>query len=102
MQVFAPSNVIVHPLVLLSVTDHYYRSAKNTKKRVVGVLLGQQTGSIINVANSFAGKISNIKLVPFEEDEKDSSVWFLDHNYFENMFDMFRKVNGKLTIIFLL
>jgi hypothetical protein len=35
-----------------------------------------------------------IKIVPFEEDPKDSSIWFLDHNYLEGMFAMFRKVNG--------
>ena len=34
-------------------------------------------------------------VVPFEEDEKDPSVWFLDHNYHEAMYDMFKKVNGK-------
>jgi JAB1/Mov34/MPN/PAD-1 ubiquitin protease len=50
-----PEQVIVHPLVLLSVTDHYSRSANNTKKRVVGVLLGQQNGNQVNVANSYAG-----------------------------------------------
>ena len=33
--------IIVHPLVLLSVTDHYHRVAKDTRKRVVGVLLGE-------------------------------------------------------------
>lgn len=33
--------VVVHPLVLLSVTDHYNRVAKDTRKRVVGVLLGE-------------------------------------------------------------
>jgi hypothetical protein len=32
--------------------------------------------------------------VPFEEEEKDPSVWFLDHNYHESMYDMFKKVNG--------
>ena len=32
--------------------------------------------------------------MPFEEDEKDAGIWFLDHNYLEAMFDMFRKVNG--------
>jgi 26S proteasome regulatory subunit N8 len=32
--------------------------------------------------------------VPFEEDEKDPSIWFLDHSYLETMFRMFRKVNG--------
>ena len=35
--------------------------------------------------------------VPFDEDEKDKSVWFLDHDYLENMSAMFKKVNGKPT-----
>ncbi|KAJ1501196.1 proteasome regulatory particle subunit [Coelomomyces lativittatus] len=88
-----PEKVIVHPLVLLSVVDHYNRVAKNTQKRVVGVLLGQYntTEKYVNVANSFA--------IPFEEDEKDPSVWFLDHNYVESMSDMFRKVNAKEKMI---
>lgn len=34
-------------------------------------------------------------VVPFEEDEKDPSVWFLDHNYVESMNDMFKKVNAR-------
>ena len=33
--------------------------------------------------------------MPFEEDERDPSIWFLDHNYLENMTDMLRKVNGN-------
>ena len=33
--------------------------------------------------------------VPFEEDDKDPTIWFLDHSYLENMFRMFKKVNGK-------
>ncbi|KAJ2891250.1 proteasome regulatory particle subunit, partial [Coemansia aciculifera] len=49
-----PTRVVVHPLVLLSVVDHYNRVAKNTKKRIVGVLLGQVEGNTVNVANSFA------------------------------------------------
>lgn len=32
--------------------------------------------------------------VPFEEDEKDPSIWFLDHNYHEAMFGMFKRING--------
>lgn len=48
--------VSVAPLVLLSATDHYARSAKGTKKRVVGVLLGQNDGkNNVRVSNSFAG-----------------------------------------------
>jgi len=33
--------------------------------------------------------------VPFDEDDKDKSVWFLDHDYLENMYGMFKKVNGR-------
>ncbi|KAI9670146.1 MAG: proteasome regulatory particle subunit [Caeruleum heppii] len=84
-------NVSVAPLVLLSAADHYGRSAKGTKKRVVGVLLGQNDGKNVRVSNSFA--------VPFEEDEKDRSVWFLDHNYVESMNDMFKKVNAREKLI---
>lgn len=87
-----PENVIIHPLVLLSVVDHYNRVAKNTKKRVVGVLLGQwNSNNTVNVANSYA--------VPFEEDERDPSVWFLDHNYHESMYEMFKKVNAKEKVV---
>ncbi|KAF2084749.1 26S proteasome regulatory subunit rpn-8 [Saccharata proteae CBS 121410] len=84
-------NVSVAPLVLLSAADHYGRTAKGTKKRVVGVLLGQNDGKNVRVSNSFA--------VPFEEDEKDPSVWFLDHNYVESMNDMFKKVNAREKLI---
>lgn len=35
-------------------------------------------------------------VVPFEEDDKDASIWFLDHNYHEAMFDMFKRINGSL------
>jgi 26S proteasome regulatory subunit N8 len=57
------------------------------------VLLGswKANNTILDVANSFA--------LPFEEDEKDSTVWFLDHNYLENMWAMFRKVNARERII---
>lgn len=68
--------------------DHHARSvARSSNKRVVGVLLGQDNGKVINVANSFG--------IPFEEDEKDSKTWFLDHNYIEQMWELFKKVNGK-------
>jgi len=38
-------------------------------------------------------------LVPFEEDDKDPAVWFLDHNYVESMNDMFKKVNARERLI---
>jgi 26S proteasome regulatory subunit N8 len=37
--------------------------------------------------------------VPFDEDERDKSVWFLDHDYLENMYAMFKKVNAKERIV---
>jgi 26S proteasome regulatory subunit N8 len=49
------TTVSIAPLILLSACDHYIRSAKGTKKRVVGVLLGQNTGNNVRVTNSFAG-----------------------------------------------
>lgn len=49
-------NVSVAPLVLLSAVDHYNRTVQNkTKRRVVGVLLGQNDGKNVRVSNSFAG-----------------------------------------------
>ncbi|KAG1756861.1 maintenance of mitochondrial structure and function-domain-containing protein [Suillus paluster] len=88
----AGTTVVVHPLVLLSVTDHHARTVSRTSsKRVVGVLLGQDNGKTVNVANSFG--------IPFEEDERDSKTWFLDHNYIEGMYDMFKKVNAKERMI---
>jgi len=88
----AGTTVIVHPLVLLSVTDHHARmAARSPSKRVVGVLLGQDNGKTVNVANSFA--------IPFEEDEKDPKTWFLDHNYIEGMWSMFQKVNARERMI---
>ncbi|KAM3465511.1 hypothetical protein MY5147_005493 [Beauveria neobassiana] len=86
-------NVSVAPLVLLSAVDHYIRTdiKRATKRRVVGVLLGQNDGKNVRVSNSFA--------VPFEEDEKDPSVWFLDHNYVESMNDMFKKINAREKLI---
>lgn len=47
--------VVVHPIVLLSAVDHYNRLAKDTRRRVVGVLLGEQFKGRVDVVNSFAG-----------------------------------------------
>lgn len=88
----ATEKVVVHPLVLLSVVDHFNRMGKvGNQKRVVGVLLGSKRQGILDVSNSFA--------VPFDEDSRDSSVWFLDHDYLENMYSMFKKVNARERIV---
>mmetsp|Transcript_9901 Transcript_9901/g.1465 ORF Transcript_9901/g.1465 Transcript_9901/m.1465 type:complete len:187 (+) Transcript_9901:26-586(+) len=83
--------VVVHPLVLLSIVDHYNRVAKDSNKRVVGILLGELYRGRLDISNSFA--------VPFEEEPKDSKVWFIDHNYLEDMFWMYKRINAKEKII---
>jgi len=87
------TKVIVHPLVLLSVVDHFNRMSKiGNQKRVVGILLGcRKEKGVLDVSNSFA--------VPFDEDDKDRSVWFLDHDYLEVMYSMFKKVNARERVV---
>jgi len=82
---------IVHPIVLLSVVDHYNRVAKDTKKRVVGMLLGSVSQGVVDVTNCYA--------VPFEEDDKDLNIWYLDHSFHEQMFSMFKKVNASEKLV---
>eukprot|EP00051_Salpingoeca_urceolata_P027532 m.481902 g.481902 ORF g.481902 m.481902 type:complete len:355 (-) comp22371_c0_seq1:38-1102(-) len=92
VKVSSEARVVVHPVVLLSVVDHYNRVCRNTSQRAVGVLLGAWKGKdLLDVSSSFA--------VPFEEDAKNPGVWFLDHDYLTAMFDMFRKVNARERVI---
>ena len=55
----APESAVVHPLVLLSVVDHYNRVARDTRKRVVGLLLGEVSKGQVDITNSFAGGLSS-------------------------------------------
>ena len=54
----APSRVVVHPIVLLSVVDHFNRLRKiGNQKRVVGVLLGAwRANGVVDIATSYAGE----------------------------------------------
>lgn len=89
--------IVVHPLVLLSVVDHYHRVDGT---RVIGAILGytQNVKSMnsgaeyhteIHMTNSFA--------VPFDEEAYGN--WFLDTSYLENMYELFYKVNSKEKIL---
>ncbi|KAL5059862.1 hypothetical protein RYX36_031466, partial [Vicia faba] len=73
------------------IVDNYNRVAKDTRKRVVGVLFGSSFKGTVDITNSYA--------VPFKEDEKDPSIWFLDHNYHESMFSMFKRINAKEHVV---
>lgn len=84
-------NVIVHPLVFLSVMEHHHRLKTDAKTRVVGLLLGTKSKGVLDVTNCFA--------VPFEDDKHNPDVWFFDHGYLENMFDMLKNVDANETIV---
>merc|ERR1712054_42677 len=86
-----PTSVVVHPLVLLSTVDPYNRVAQGTRKRVVGVLLGECSKGVLDITNSFA--------VPFDEDDRNPAIWYLDHDFLDTMYTMFRKVAAKEKII---
>lgn len=86
-----PETIAVHPIVLLSVVDHYYRLAKETNRRVVGALLGEYIEDKLHITNCYA--------LPFEEDPKDKKVWYVDHVYSEQMYEMFQKINTKEKLV---
>jgi 26S proteasome regulatory subunit N8 len=66
--------------------------AKDTKKRVVGILLGfYGDKGVLDVTNCYA--------VPFEEDLQEPEIWFFDQIYHEKMFNMMRRINGKEQVI---
>jgi len=60
-------------------------------QRLIGILLGTSSRGVVDVTNSFA--------VPFEEDENDHNIWFLDHNFHEQMYAMFKKVNASENVV---
>lgn len=57
-------SVIVHPIVLLGITDHVQRMSKMTKGRVVGVLLGSCRSGVVDCTTSFA-RLSFCSLLTF-------------------------------------
>ncbi len=85
------TSVVVHPLVLLSAVDNFNRMVKiANQNKVIGVLLGfWSTHNQLDISNSLA----------LDDDDKDREVWFLDHEYLENMYSMFKKVNGRESMV---
>jgi len=60
------TNLYVHPLVIMNISDHYTRErvkqGSKSNPRVIGILMGVQKGRDIEIFNSFP--------VPYEEDKK--------------------------------
>ena len=72
---------------MLSGRANHYTTASLSVDSIVEPLFSVLYAQIINEMFLF-------DLVPFDEDDKDRSVWFLDHDYLEQMYGMFKKVNG--------
>ena len=61
MPLVKPKKVTVHPIVLLSVVDHFNRIKKiSNQRRVVGLLLGSWYQGTVDVATSFAGRCTRV------------------------------------------
>lgn len=90
-RIYLSKHVVVHPIVLLSVVDHYNRISSNVRKRALGTVLGEKIDGVLHITNSYA--------LPFEEDVKDVNIFYIDDNYNENMFHMIRKINTREKIV---
>uniref|UniRef100_A0A7N0THL7 JAB1/MPN/MOV34 metalloenzyme domain-containing protein n=1 Tax=Kalanchoe fedtschenkoi TaxID=63787 RepID=A0A7N0THL7_KALFE len=58
----------------------------------------EKKNNSIKLNFTFCGSYSH-NAVPFEEDDKDPSIWFLDHNFHEAMFSMFKRINAKEHVV---
>lgn len=80
--------VIIHPLVLLGISDHQTRS--NKEERVVGMLMGHSKNGIVDVMSSIA--------IPFEENIEEN-LFYLDQSYLEEIKQMVTRVNQKEVFV---
>lgn len=87
-----PLGVKLHPIALLSIVDHYQRTVGNKQNtRCMGVLLGEVNNNVYDITNSYA--------VPFDEERGEEISWFVDHDYHESMYEMFKKINLKERVL---
>lgn len=88
-EVTSTNEVLLHPLVIVNITDHFTRlnvnAAKGTRVRAVGALLGQQTNRRVEIFTSFEGMI------------KDNGE--LDAEFMKERKDMFNQVFPTYEIL---
>uniref|UniRef100_A0A7S1X038 COP9 signalosome complex subunit 6 n=1 Tax=Tetraselmis chuii TaxID=63592 RepID=A0A7S1X038_9CHLO len=83
----------LHPLVLISVSDHHTRTNAYTEpgappQRVLGALLGSHTGRVVEVSNSFEMQFSDV----------DGS-FVLDRDFLAMKQDQYKKVFPKIDVV---
>jgi COP9 signalosome complex subunit 6 len=63
-------DVHIHPLVVMSLADHYTREKlQNKKDRAIGLLFGKQKGQVVTIFESF--ELANLDAKTLEEFEKN-------------------------------
>ncbi|PFH51315.1 hypothetical protein AMATHDRAFT_142832 [Amanita thiersii Skay4041] len=83
-----PSQVLIHPVALFSILDHYLRRTDD-QGRVIGTLLGTRTdGDTIEVHTAFA-------MLHTETSEQVA----VDAEYLKVMYDLCHKVNPREVIV---
>ncbi|EPR78411.1 26s proteasome regulatory subunit [Spraguea lophii 42_110] len=77
--------VVVHPVVLLSVLDHYRRV---DNKRVFGIICGEERDGMLHIDLCYA--------IPFDESEEG---WYFDTSYQNQFYSLFKKVHPTKYIL---
>jgi len=75
-------DVRIHPLVVMSIADHYTRDKEQLgKTRAIGTLFGQQNGRVVSVLEAFE--------IATKVDEKDNKKFTLELEAFEKDMKLF-------------
>lgn len=82
-----PTNVLMHPVALFTILDHYLRRTE-AQPRVIGTLLGVRTDTTVEVRSAFA--------VLHSENSEQVAV---DMEYHRTMYELHHKVNSKEVIV---
>lgn len=83
--------VVLHPLVIMNISDHYTRikAQEEIIPKVFGALLGKQNGRHLELFNSFE----------LQHSENPNSEVVIDMNYFQEKEEQFRQVFKDLDFL---
>ncbi|MCJ1392573.1 hypothetical protein MMC18_005443 [Xylographa bjoerkii] len=79
---------LLHPLVLLTISDYITRhTLRRQTQPIVGALLGQQNGREVSLEHAY-----EVKLI--QEDGRDAD-WSIDHNWFQERLQQYKDVHKE-------
>jgi len=75
-------DIRVHPLVVLHIADHFTRTSQQTNnQRVLGALMGSQTGRVVNIVDAFD--------IAYDFNDKEKTVDLKDNKSFVEALKIF-------------